>query len=78
MARKERRREVPATRSSRPATVRPAASRLREGSLRATFTDESQYTHVRGDLIRIGLIAFSLFAILVLLRVVTSVLGMLP
>ncbi len=41
----------------------------------ANFTDESQYTHVRSDLIRIAILAFSLFAALILLRVVTTALG---
>ena len=64
MARKSRRKQTtPAT------TVRPAGSRRssRRGAPQADFTDESQYVHVRGDLIRIGLLAFVLFTVATLL-----------
>ena len=46
--------------------------------VRADFTDESQYVHVRQDLIRIGLLALCLFSSLILLRIATAVLGLLP
>jgi hypothetical protein len=50
----------------------------RSGSAKADFTDESQYVHVRRDLLRIGLLALCLFGSLVVLRVVTAALGLLP
>ena len=40
--------------------------------------DESSYTHVRQDLLRIALLAVGLFALLVLVRVATTSLGLLP
>jgi hypothetical protein len=58
------------TRRSRPLSPR--------GGARAEFFDESQYQHVRGELIRIAVLAFSLFATLILLRLVSSALGFLP
>ncbi len=45
---------------------------------RAEVVDESQYKDVRRDLLRIGLLALSLFSALVVLRILTSILGLLP
>jgi|GEM_PF-2894328 hypothetical protein len=56
----------------------PSPSRFHTGDRRASFVDPAQYAHVRGDLVRIAVIAFSLFGVLVLLRIVTSLLHLLP
>ncbi|MBN1483131.1 MAG: hypothetical protein JXA37_00270 [Chloroflexia bacterium] len=45
---------------------------------RASKRDHFQYTYVRADLLRIGVLAFSLFTMLILLRVLTLVWGVLP
>ena len=50
----------------------------RTGPAKADFTDEAQYTHVRYDLLRIGLLALCLFGALILLRVATAAWGILP
>ena len=64
---------VPARRYT-PRTARTAPARVDY----TTFTSETQYVHVRQDLLRIGLLALCLFGSLVLLRVVTAALGLLP
>ena len=79
MAKKSRREQSPV--SSTPTTttstvsVRPSVQRR---SRRASFSEEFQYTYVRKDLIRIGLLAFSLFSALVLLRVLATVFELIP
>ncbi len=54
-----------------PRAARPTPSKVER-------IDESSYTHVRRDLVRIGILALSLFSLLILLRVVTMALGLLP
>lgn len=66
-------------RTGQKAPSRPSgASRFHVGDRRASFVDPSQYAHVRGDLIRIAILAFSLFGALVLLRIVTTAFHLLP
>jgi len=76
------------TGTSRPETERPvqpsAPARrytpraARTAPVKVDFTDETQYIHVRQDLLRIGLLALGLFSSLILLRVVSAALGFLP
>jgi hypothetical protein len=83
----EKQATTPAPRYTPPAgaeNARPAPGRRytprtgRTTPVQADFTDEAQYVHVRQDLIRIGLLAFCLFGSLILLRVITAALGLLP
>jgi hypothetical protein len=71
MARKSRRQE---TEAAEKTWTQPSRIRLRRGTPAATFVDEAQYVHVRGDLIRIGVLALVLFSALILLWVLTTVL----
>ena len=41
-------------------------------------TNEAQYAHIRQELLRIGLLALALFSSLVVLRIVTAALNLLP
>jgi hypothetical protein len=66
--------EKPQPPAARRYTPRPK----RTAPAQADFIDEAQYTHVRQDLIRIGLLALFLFSSLILLRVATAALGLLP
>ncbi|MGB9723742.1 MAG: hypothetical protein ACP5OO_04810 [Chloroflexia bacterium] len=70
------------TASPPPETPPPAGRRYRRLSPRestwASFTDERQYRHVRGELWRIAFLALMLFGSLVLLRLLSSALGLLP
>lgn len=65
-----------------PETPPPVGRRHRRSLQRdttlASFTDERQYRHVRGELVRIALLALALFGSLVLLRLLSSALGFLP
>lgn len=77
---KKSRREQPAVSSAVTPTastmsVRPSVQRR---SRKASFSEEFQYTYVRKDLIRIGLLAFSLFAALILLRVLATAFQVIP
>ncbi|MGC8874274.1 MAG: hypothetical protein ACP5SI_07500 [Chloroflexia bacterium] len=74
MPKKTQRSRVAQKTSSRTSTV----SRYHIGDRRASFVDPAQYAHVRGDLIRIAILAFSLFAALVVLRILTSAFHLLP
>ncbi len=80
MSRKSRRREIkiPPPQEAEPVAERPPRSTVRQSSPRADFTDESQYVHVRGELLRIGVLALCLFSALILLRVLSSFWGLLP
>lgn len=65
-----------------PETPPTAGRRYRRTFQRDTtlisFTDERQYRHVRGELVRIALLALALFGSLILLRLLSSALGFLP
>jgi len=72
-------RTAPAPPAEQPAPVRrytPRASRA--AAPRADATDERQYAYVRRELLRIGLLALALFGSLVVLRIVTTALNLLP
>ncbi len=72
-------RKTPQAHTGPKASSRPAgASRFHIGDRRASFIDPAQYAHVRGDLIRIAILAFSLFGALVVLRIVTTAFHLLP
>ncbi len=51
---------------------------LQRDTTLTSFTDERQYRHIRGELVRIALLALALFGTLILLRLVSSALGFLP
>lgn len=73
MPRKSRRQNVP-----RPDSM-VGSARVSRGDLpRAAPSGSSPYRHVRGDLIRVALLAFILFGALILLRVLAPTLGLLP
>ena len=70
-----------------PPEMKPTASPSRRETQRVTprrnpakadRVDETSYTHVRQDLLRIALLALGLFALLILVRVATTTLGLLP
>jgi len=78
MSRKQRRRQPggidkKATGTTPAPRYRP---QLHRSPAKADFTDESQYVHVRGDLLRIAVLAFCLFGTLVLLRILLVALGL--
>lgn len=78
MGRKFRQTIVPPS----PETPPTAGRRYRRSPQRDTalssFTDERQYRHVGGELVRIALLALALFGSLILLRLLSSALGFLP
>lgn len=55
----------------RPHTARAAGAK-------ADPVSEGQYVHVRQELLRIGLLALALFSSLIVLRIVTAALHLLP
>lgn len=65
-----------------PETTPAVEQRYRRTPRRETtltsFTDERQYRYVRGELVRIALLALALFGSLILLRLLSSALGFLP
>jgi len=67
----------PSPEKSPPVGQRYRRPRQRESTL-ASFTDERQYRHVRGELVRIALLALALFGSLILLRILSAALGFLP
>ena len=74
-------REQPSPEPKSPAAVRrytPRAKARAKSPLGARFTDESQYVHVRQDLLRIAILSAILFGALVLLRLASTFLGLLP
>ncbi len=73
------RQTIPSPPPGTPPTVgrRYRHSPQRDATL-TSFTDERQYRHVRGELVRIALLALALFGSLILLRLLSSVLGFLP
>jgi hypothetical protein len=79
MGRKSYRTGVSGAQQSKPTAARRYTAR----ATRATATkvdpiSEGQYAHVRQELLRIGLLALALFSSLIVLRIVTSALNLLP
>jgi hypothetical protein len=79
MGRKSYRTGAPTSHAEQPAAARRYASRsARTAAVKADPISEGQYTHVRQELLRIGLLALALFSSLVVLRIVTTALNLLP
>ncbi len=77
MGRKFRR--MPLSPSETPPTVERRYRRsLQRDTTLTSFTDERQYRYIRGELVRIALLALALFGSLILLRLFSSALGFLP
>lgn len=69
----------PDPRPEQPAPVRRYTSRAaRPAAVKADPVSQAQYTHVRRELLRIGLLALALFSSLIVLRIVTTALNLLP
>lgn len=71
-------RRMTASPETSPADERRYRRALRRDTTLTSFTDERQYRHVRGELVRIALLALALFGSLILLRLLSSALGFLP
>lgn len=79
MGRKSYRIGTPGTQVPPAASVRRYTPRAaRPPTVEANPTGEDQYAYVRQELLRIGLLALALFTSLVVLRIVTSMLNLLP
>lgn len=79
MGRKSYRQGTPEPRTKQPTPVRRYAPRAaRTVGAQADPVSESQYAHVRRELLRIGLLALALFASLIALRIITMALNLLP
>jgi hypothetical protein len=79
MGRKSYRKGTPDSQSKQPAPVRRYKPRTaRATGAKTAPVNEGQYGHVRQELLRIGLLALALFTSLIVLRIVTLALNLLP
>jgi len=79
MGRKSYRKGTPNSESPKPVPVRRYKPRAgRAARAKAAPVSEDRYEHVRQELLRIGLLALALFTSLIVLRIVTLALNLLP